>query len=156
MGFGYWHRELFDRMQGLPMMLPFSTGVVSVDGRVLLGLHQPDNQWGTIGGCIEPYESPEEALSREFLEETGARVNNHQLFGAYGGASFSGYLRGDTKVTGICIAYEVDLLDEPSKPDDEEIADLKWVELSEIAHLNLRPWVSEVLTDWMNLRKKGR
>jgi len=50
------------------------TAVFDDQGRLLLGRHIDDDQWATIGGSMEPGESPQEAALRELREETGLAV----------------------------------------------------------------------------------
>lgn len=59
------------------------------DGQFLLqlrdnipGIYYPGH-WGFFGGHIEPYESPQEALKRELLEEIGYAPPEATLFGYY-------------------------------------------------------------------------
>ena len=49
------------------------TAVIVNQGRVLLVHHLRYGMWLPIGGHIEPYEDPEEALHREIEEETGLK-----------------------------------------------------------------------------------
>lgn len=70
-----------EQLQGRQVEWPRVAGALLIDaeGRVLLqhrGLDAPTSPdtWGTPGGHIEEGESPEEALRRELLEETGLRI----------------------------------------------------------------------------------
>lgn len=44
------------------------------DGKVLLVHHKKQNMWLPVGGHIEQNELPDEAVKREFLEETGLEI----------------------------------------------------------------------------------
>lgn len=46
-------------------------GLLIRDGKVLLQRKRTDRFWALPGGRVEPGETPEEALRREFLEELG-------------------------------------------------------------------------------------
>ena len=48
-----------------------ATGFIADKGQVLLILHRKLGLWLPPGGHIEKDETPEEALHREVLEETG-------------------------------------------------------------------------------------
>lgn len=59
-------------------------GVVLVDGKVLLGRHTYGSGQGKLiipGGYVDWGETPQQALVREFLEETGVQVEAQELLG---------------------------------------------------------------------------
>ena len=54
------------------------------DGRILcVRLNYGSRGWTTPGGCVEPGESPFDALAREVVEETGLEVEPGELLGVY-------------------------------------------------------------------------
>ncbi|HWI51163.1 MAG TPA: NUDIX domain-containing protein [Symbiobacteriaceae bacterium] len=55
---------------------------IVVDGRILL-MQAPwaGNRWGLIGGKIEPGETPDQAVKREVLEETGLTLTAYRSVG---------------------------------------------------------------------------
>lgn len=60
------------------------TGVVIQDGKVLLARHTYGAGKGRLiipGGYVNPGETPQEALKREFLEETGAQILPTRIIG---------------------------------------------------------------------------
>jgi ADP-ribose pyrophosphatase YjhB (NUDIX family) len=71
------------------LLLPSVTGIV-FDGsdRILLVRQHEDGVWSTPGGCIEPDESPADAVVREVWEETGLYTDPTRLLGVYGGPEF--------------------------------------------------------------------
>ena len=60
-------------------MIAVVAGVVRREGRVLLCQRPEGKRFGLLwefpGGCVEPGETPERAVVREWLEETGFRVS---------------------------------------------------------------------------------
>ena len=58
------------------------------EGGMLLVRIIDTNQWATIGGAIEPDESPEMAAVRETREEAGVDVALGDILGVFGGPEF--------------------------------------------------------------------
>jgi len=84
------------------------TGVVIKDGKVLLARHTYGGGAGLLiipGGYVEFGESPQDALKREFLEETnvvvepkkiiGIRFNSHDWYVAFSAEYVSGEAKSD-------------------------------------------------------------
>jgi len=68
------------------LLKPVSAGVRLImvkDGQVLLVKHVYEPYWYLPGGAVERNETLENAVRREAREETGATLNDLQLFGAY-------------------------------------------------------------------------
>jgi 8-oxo-dGTP diphosphatase len=63
-------------------------GVVLDRGRVLLAVRRELRGWELPGGAPRPGESPEDALRREVLEETGVEVEVEALVGDYHRSGF--------------------------------------------------------------------
>lgn len=66
--------------------LGYVTAKVGVDGavfdddeRLLLIRRADDDRWGLVSGWLDPNESPEHALAREFREEIGADATVERL-----------------------------------------------------------------------------
>lgn len=78
------HREniVFERPLPKPgknvIHIEMATGVLVHEGQVLIQKRKPDDVWPGLwefpGGCVEPGETPEQALRREYLEETELAV----------------------------------------------------------------------------------
>lgn len=79
------------------LLLPAVSVHIRDDAGRLLLVHQIDRQqWGTVGGAVEPGESPAEAAVREAREETGLEVELTGLVAALGGTGFQmTYPNGD-------------------------------------------------------------
>ena len=57
--------------------------VFSSDGKILLERRADDGTWGIIGGWCDAGETPQEALQREFLEETKLHVNVNEMIDVF-------------------------------------------------------------------------
>jgi ADP-ribose pyrophosphatase YjhB (NUDIX family) len=133
-------RSLADRRE-VPMytVVPNVMGYHERDGKVLLGLRedQPSkiyrNHWDLPGGRIEPGETIEEALMREFLEETGLVITRARLMDAFHNSE------PDEGAPGLCLLYRI----EEAKGKMQASSDLqalRYVEKSRIRELQLPPW----------------
>jgi 8-oxo-dGTP pyrophosphatase MutT (NUDIX family) len=95
-------------------------------GRLLL-VHQVDRQqWGTVGGAVEPGESPAEAALREAREETGLEVELTGLVAALGGPGFEmTYPNGD-ECAYISIVFDARVVGGDLVADGVEVSLCQW------------------------------
>src|SRR5690606_11042673 len=91
------------------------------DGRVLAIRREDDGRWVPPGGIIELDETPEHAVIREVLEETGVHVKPEVLTGVY-----KNMVLGVVSLTFRCHAIS----GEP-KPGDEAL-ESAWLTLDEV------------------------
>ncbi len=75
---------------GTDLLLLPAVGLAVFDDqdRLLLARHLDSGFWATIGGAMDPGETPEEAALRELAEETGLRATIQGLVGVYAGPGF--------------------------------------------------------------------
>jgi len=129
-------------------VVPNVLGYLEKNDRILLGLRedQPSkiyrNQWDLPGGQIEPGETAEEALKREFLEETGLTIVRAHLMEAYHNSD------PEEGAPGLCLLYRI----EEAKGEMEAASDLQAVEYVEklrIKELQLPPWSKHFLREYL-------
>lgn len=107
------------------------------EGRVLLVKQSDTGQWGTVGGAIDPDESPQVAGPREAEEETGLRVELTKLIDVLGGTEFrQTYPNGD-EVSYVSAVYEARVVGGEIKPDGEETTDVAWFRPKDLATSDL-------------------
>jgi 8-oxo-dGTP diphosphatase len=103
------------------------------DGCVLMSRRRPDqsfaHHWEFPGGKVEPGETPEHALRREIEEELGCTV---RVGGIYDVVSHA-YDRFDL----LMLVYRCSL--EDGEPIARQVAEVAWVNPSDIPGLNLPP-----------------
>lgn len=134
---------------GHDRLLLSTTAVLTYDerNRVLLVRHGDVLRWTTPGGAIEPGERPADAAVREMWEETGLHVELTRVLGIYGGPEFdTTYSNGDL-VTFVMVVFEGRRLAGDLRPDGEETLEVRYFDRSEIATLEVQPWVPTVLED---------
>lgn len=129
-------------------VIPNVLGYLEKNDRILLGLREDRpskiyrNQWDLPGGQIEPGETAEEALRREFLEETGLTIVNAHLMEAYHNSD------PEEGAPGLCLLYRV----EEAEGEMEAASDLQAVEYVEklrIKELQLPPWSKYFLREYL-------
>lgn len=143
-------RRLRDRIGHDLVLLPSASVLIwDDDGRLLLMREARTRRWQTIGGMVDPDESPWDAARREAREESGLTVRLQGVRAALGGPGYRvHYPNGD-----LC-SYVVTVFDavvEPAAPvgaiDVDEVAELGWFHPAEIADLDLDPLNRHLLRD---------
>lgn len=105
-------------------------------GRLLLVRNKDTGLWQTIGGAIEPDESPQEAAKRETLEETGTKVSLTKLRTVVGGPEFRiTYPNGDV-VSYVSVIFDAKILSGDIEPDNEETSEVKWWPVDKLADMD--------------------
>ncbi len=97
-------------------------GVCIRDGKVLLGRHTYGSGNGKLiipGGYVKFGETPEEALIREFEEETGVTVNPEKLVG----------IRFNTK--DWYAVFKVSYVEGEARSDGDENSEVIWMNVDE-------------------------
>lgn len=82
-------RHLREIVGNALLVLP-STAVLPRDdaGRLLLVRLTDTGNWATIGGAVEPDESPRDCAVREAEEEAGIKVELGDILGVFGGPDY--------------------------------------------------------------------
>jgi mutator protein MutT len=110
------------------------------------------NKWEFPGGKIEFTETPEKALKREFMEETGRKINIIRLL-PFIQTSYWEYDWGIQQT--LCFFYLCRLIkDSKPKTKDHHVADIKWFTLYDARKLNSLPGTKEILTIVEKLSEK--
>jgi 8-oxo-dGTP pyrophosphatase MutT (NUDIX family) len=120
-------RRLREKVGHDLLVLP-SVCVLPIDpgGRLLLVQEIETRQWQTIGGAIEPDESPRDAGVREAQEEAGVVVELGRLIDALGGPGFEiTYPNGDV-VSYVTAVFEATVTSGVPSPDDDETSAVAW------------------------------
>ena len=103
------------------------------EGRVLMVLNRETGLWQTIGGMLEPDESPHDAALREAREEAGVTVELRRIIAVAGGPDFRlTYPNGD-QMAYVATIFDARLTDGEPQPDGVETSAVEWFTLPELA-----------------------
>lgn len=129
------------------LLLPCVSALVRDDDRLLLVRNVGNGQWGTVGGMVEPGESPAEAARREVREETGLAVELGDVLGAVGGSDYViEYPNGDV-VAAVTTVYDATVVGGQLRPDGHEVDAARWVAPAELRAVDLNPFATAMLTE---------
>lgn len=109
------------------LLLPSTTVLPRDDaGRILLVRLIDTGNWATIGGAIEPGESPREGAAREAEEEAGVTVALGDILGVLGGPEYRvTYPNGD-ETAYVVTAFDATVIDGDPRPDGDETSEVRW------------------------------
>ncbi len=130
------------------LLLPCATVLpVDEEGRVLLAWPAGHTDgWGTVGGAVDPGESPAAAAIREAREEIGVEVRLGRLVDVLGGPDYEvTYPNGD-RVAYVTAVYEASIVEGVPAPADGELSDVAWFSREELAEIPLSRFTRALLT----------
>lgn len=129
------------------LLLP-SSAVLPVDreGRILLAWHTGTTDgWATVGGAVDPGESPAEAAIREAREEIGVEIRLGRLLDVVGGPDYVvTYPNGDVTAY-VTAAYEASIVDGDPAPADGELSEVAWFTRGELQTIPLSRFTRALL-----------
>jgi 8-oxo-dGTP pyrophosphatase MutT (NUDIX family) len=109
------------------LLLP-STSVLPRDdtGRLLLVRLVDTGQWATIGGAVEPDESPRDCAVREAQEEAGVSLALGTILGVLGGPEYRvTYPNGDESAYVVTV-FDARVINGTPRPDGDETSEVVW------------------------------
>ena len=120
-------RRLRDKVGHDLLLLP-SAAVVPRDeaGRLLLVRLIDTGNWATIGGAVEPGESPRDCAVREAEEEAGVTVELGNVLGVFGGSEYRvTYPNGDESAYVVTV-FNATVIEGSPRPDGDETSEVGW------------------------------
>ncbi len=101
-------------------------------GRLLLVRLIDTGTWATIGGAVEPDESPEAAATREAEEEAGVTLRLGSILGVLGGPEYRvTYPNGDNTAY-VIVVFDAFVEAGTPRPDGDETSDVAWFDPREL------------------------
>ena len=120
-------RDLREKVGHDLLLLP-SAAVLPRDdgGRLLLVRLIDSGNWATIGGAIEPDESPRASAIREAEEEAGVTVELGDILGVFGGPDYRvTYPNGD-ELAYVVTVFDATVVEGSPRPDGDETSEVGW------------------------------
>jgi ADP-ribose pyrophosphatase YjhB (NUDIX family) len=137
-------------MVGNELLLLPSVAVLPWDpgGRLLMVRDAAVDCWVTVGGMIEPGESPRDAAVREALEETGLELEIVRLREVVGGLDYQVIYPNGDQVAYVSPVFDARVLGGELRPDGEETSQAGWFSPTEIEHqIELNDFTRALLRD---------
>lgn len=106
-------------------------------GRLLMVREANTGRWQTIGGAIEPDESPHEAAVREAAEEAGVAVSLQRIRGVVGGPRFRLLYPNGDLVSYVPTIFDASVMRGTPRPDGEETLEVAWFSPAQLAAAEL-------------------
>ena len=132
---------------GHDLVLAPSVAVIARDegGRVLMVQSCDTGLWQTIGGMLEPDETPQQAAHREALEEASVTVELLEIIAVLGGPAFRvTYPNGD-QMAYVATVFDARVTGGQPRPDGHETSDVKWLGPGELARAPMDEITHELL-----------
>ena len=115
------------------LLLPCACVIpVDDDGRILLVRQQQNGKWETIGGSVEPDESPHDAAVREAKEEASIDVELTLIAALGGPAYLVTYPNGD-RCQCVSTVYRARIVGGEPAPDHDETDEVAWFSTDDLA-----------------------
>jgi 8-oxo-dGTP pyrophosphatase MutT (NUDIX family) len=141
-------RRLRDLVGNELLVLP-SAAVLPRDerGRLLLVRIADTGRWATIGGAIEPDESPHQAALREAEEEAGVTLRLGSILAVVGGPEYRmTYPNGD-QTSYVVTVFDATVTAGIPRPDGDETSDAAWWDADDLPSSEMGTLTRALLRD---------
>lgn len=113
--------------------------------RVLLVRQSDSGLWATIGGAVEPDESPHAGAVREAAEEAGVVISLERIRAVLGGPEFRNHYPNGDQTSYVTIVFDARVLSGTPRPDGDETLDVEWFSTSQLVDAQLHPFARSLL-----------
>lgn len=127
------------------LLLPSVAAVIhNSAGDLLLQQKASGEGWSLPAGAIEPGETPQEAVIREVIEETGILVDPTRILGVFGGREFRYTYPNGHQVEYVVTLFKCHVLNDSGTWTDPETEALRYFSKADMPSLAL-PYPAELL-----------
>lgn len=117
------------------------------DGRILLMRSSDDGLWQTVGGAVDPDESPRDAAVREVREEAGVEIDLGDVVAVLGGPAYRiTYANGDL-VGVVSTVFRARIREGEPTADGDEALELAWWTREALAQCPVNSFTRALLVD---------
>ncbi|BBH20439.1 NUDIX hydrolase [Paenibacillus baekrokdamisoli] len=139
-----YYKDLRNKFGPELIFVPAVVGIIrNEENEILFGRKHNEDVWGLIAGAIEISETPNEAVCREVLEETGLVVTPERIIGVFGGEKHRYIYSNGHKVEYLTIVFECKVIGGKLTPDNDEMKELKYFKETEIPPI-VNPYPKEI------------
>lgn len=132
-----YYQALRDKVGTSLLLIPSVAAVIRNDEGRLLLQEKSAEVWSLPAGAIEPGETPEAAVRREVLEETGLAVEPVRVLRVFGGSEFRCvYANGDV-VEYTVVLYRCRVLEQTDGAIDPETKSLRYFSEAQMPNLSM-------------------
>lgn len=129
------------------LLLPSVAAVIrNSEGELLLQEKASGEGWSLPAGAIEPGETPQEAVTREVMEETGYTVSSTSILGVFGGKEFRYTYPNGHQVEYVVTLFKCEVMPARGSWTDNETRSLQYFAKNDMPPLAL-PYPLSALFD---------
>ena len=132
---------------GHELLLLASVAVLVRDdrGALLLMSSADTGLWQTIGGAVDPDESPASAARREALEEAGIDVELRGIVAVLGGPQYRWTYPNGDQTAYVTIVYDAAVAAGTPLADGDEALDVRWWSVDELGECEMNDFTRSLL-----------
>jgi 8-oxo-dGTP pyrophosphatase MutT (NUDIX family) len=141
-------RRLRDLIGNELLVLP-SAAVLPRDngGRVLLVRLIDSGLWASIGGAIEPDESPAETALREAEEEAGVKLKLGPILAVLGGPDYRPTYPNGDQTSYVSTVFDATVIGPIPRADGDETSAVEWWDPNELPYGQMSIFTRALLRD---------
>jgi 8-oxo-dGTP diphosphatase len=117
------------------------------EGQLLLMQEAETRRWQTIGGMVDPDESPWDAGRREAFEEAGVEVRLERVRAALGGPGYRVHYPNGDLCSYVSTVFDAVIVEGQPAAGDDEVHRVAWFDPADIRALDLDPLNRHLLAD---------
>lgn len=127
-----------------------ANAIITCGNKLLLEKRRDSDTWGLVGGGVKNWETPEQAIAREVLEELGIRIPKERFrkLAVYGEPGrIAAYCDGSVWRM-VIVVFALELEQEPNITLSAESRDMRFFSAEELKDIEIVITHSDIVEDW--------